>query len=77
MTKNEYERLTGINYEQELEILAEVYRLALASHRKRKLKATESTQPDSCDDAKFKGEGRRERDLTDAATKDSSTRKAQ
>jgi hypothetical protein len=36
MTRIEYERLSGITYEQELAILAEVYRLALESYRKRK-----------------------------------------
>ncbi len=51
MARIEYERLSGITYEQELEILAEVYCLALASHRKRKQKAGEPTpEPDGRDD---------------------------
>jgi hypothetical protein len=52
MAKIGYERLAKITYEQELAILAEVYRLALASYRKRKQEADEPTQPDGRDDAK-------------------------
>jgi hypothetical protein len=48
MTRIEYERLSGITYEQELEILAEVYRLALESYRKRKKEAAEPVpEPDA------------------------------
>jgi hypothetical protein len=51
MARIEYKRLSGITYEQELEILSEVYRLALESYRKRKQKATEpAPEPDGRDD---------------------------
>jgi hypothetical protein len=57
MARIEYQRLSGITYEQELEILAEVYRLALESHRKRKQKADEPTpEPDGRDRTKVKGD---------------------
>ena len=53
MARIEYERLSGITYEQELEILAEVYRLALESYRKRKQKAAEpAPEPDGRDETK-------------------------
>jgi hypothetical protein len=54
MTRIEYERLSGITYEQELEILAEVYRLALESYRKRMQKADE---PDATSVRNTKGVG--------------------
>jgi hypothetical protein len=38
---NYEQRRSGVTYEQELEILAEVYRLALESYRKRKQQFTE------------------------------------
>jgi hypothetical protein len=51
MAKIEYKRLSGITYEQELEILAEVYRLALESHRRRKQEVAEQApKPDGSDD---------------------------
>jgi hypothetical protein len=51
MARIEYERLSGITYEQELEILSEVYRLALESYRKRKQKSAEpAPEPDGRDD---------------------------
>jgi hypothetical protein len=43
MTRIEYRRLSDITYEQELELLAEVYRLALESYRKRKQEAADGS----------------------------------
>jgi hypothetical protein len=53
MARIEHERLSGVTYEQELEILAEVYRLALESYRKRKQKAAEpAPEPDGRNDVR-------------------------
>jgi hypothetical protein len=53
MARIDYERLSEITYEHELEILAEVYRLALESYRRRKPKAGEpAPEPVGRDDTK-------------------------
>jgi hypothetical protein len=57
MTRIEYERLSGITYEQELEILAEIYRLALESYRKRKENpAADQSVRGNSDGTKTKGD---------------------
>ena len=51
------QRHSDMTYEQELEILAEVYRLALESYRNRKVKAAEPTpEPDGRDGTKVQGD---------------------
>jgi hypothetical protein len=53
MSRIEHERLSGVTYEQELEILAEIYRLALKSYQNRKKEAARpAPEPDGRNAAK-------------------------
>lgn len=43
-----YKQVPSVTYEQELELLAQIYALALESHRKQKA-AKPAPEPDDCD----------------------------
>jgi hypothetical protein len=46
-----YKQLPGVTYEQELDLLAQIYALALDSYRKQKA-AEPAPEPDGCNDVR-------------------------